>query len=108
MGHPKKMSAKTKIIPNCSKKTCVRIGKNGVKIFEPSNGGIGIRLNIASTMLSCIRDKKHDVVCGVFLLIMPNAKNALYKSPKRIASAMLLKGPAAATFKESFLGFFKL
>ena len=81
------------------------MGKN---TFEPSRGGIGIKLNTASPMLYCIKTTtKIRIYSAKGKVRGKKLKSFKITIPKK-AARRFDKGPAKATIAIPFFGFFKL
>lgn len=80
------------------------LGNNAKRIFEPSSGGIGIKLKIAKTIL--IKIIISIKIKNGLLIIPKNIVNFKIKL-KIIAIERLLNGPANPISPLSLFGFFK-
>ena len=100
---PKKKNKKKSIkaiphMPKRSKRIAYSRGRNVVRIFEPSNGGIGRRLKTARRMFRNTTNPRSGNTCGV-----RNAPPNLIIKENIIATTMFDKGPAKATFSGPYL-----
>ena len=75
------------------------VGNKAYNIFDPSNGGIGIRLNIARTRF--IKTTVKDISINDEGKFIRGAN--LISIPKKIAIIILERGPAAATINSPHL-----
>jgi len=88
--------------PNCPKKFfvfCIEAGRKVNKIWDPSSGGIGIKLKIAKRMLiKTIKEKRGYISVGKKFRLIVN----LISKPKNKAIIRLEAGPAIAVFNEPY------
>ncbi len=107
---PKNTNAKKIITPYCSRNLrtpYMELGRNANKTPEPSSGGIGTRLNIASAEF-VITMILNSPISAVDQFVIGPAERMRMNIPNTNASVILLSGPAADTIAVSLSGFRKL
>lgn len=107
---PKKMKRMRSMKPFLSsqaRKLEAEAGNRAKRTFEPSRGGRGTKLKIASdTLINTIIFK--SPAKAMTISVAGKNVRARYISPKTTARARLLKGPAAAIIAPPFSGFLRL